>query len=77
MGPLFSCVFFLVKRVSLSPCYLVSMTHLLHPCPKKNNQVRLGFKLAAGLGEPWRWYGGTPQGCLLSMVLIVALYALV
>ena len=36
-------------------------------------QVRLRFKLAAGLGEPWcrEWW---PQGCPLSMVFIVALY---
>ena len=37
------------------------------------NQVRLRFKLAAGLGEPWCRDGGTPQGCPLSMVFIVAL----
>ena len=36
--------------------------------------VRLRFKLAAGLGEPWTWDGGIPQGCLLSMMFIVALY---
>ena len=34
------------------------------------SQVRLRFKLAAGLGEPWC----IPQGCPLSMVFIVALY---
>ena len=27
-------------------------------------QVRLRFKLAAGLGEPWCRDGGIPQGCL-------------
>ena len=32
------------------------------------------FKLAAGLGEPWCWGGGSPQGCPLSMVFIVALH---
>ena len=37
-------------------------------------QVRLRFKLAAGLGEPWTRDGGIPQGCPLSMVFIVALY---
>ena len=36
--------------------------------------VRLRFKLAAGLGGPWCWDGGIPQGCPLSMVIIVALY---
>ena len=39
-----------------------------------HSQVRLRFKLAAGLGEPWCRDGGIPQGCLLSMVFIVALY---
>ena len=32
------------------------------------------FKLASGLGEPWTRDGGIPQGCLLSMMFIVALY---
>ena len=36
--------------------------------------IRLRFKLAAGLGEPWCRDGGIPQGCPLSMVFIVALY---
>ena len=36
--------------------------------------VRLRFKLACGLGSPWTRDGGIPQGCLLSMVFIVALY---
>ena len=36
--------------------------------------VRLRFKLAAGLGEPWTRDGGIPQGCPLSMMFIVALY---
>ena len=39
-----------------------------------HGQVRLRFKLAAGLGEPWCRDGGIPQGCPLSMVFIVALY---
>ena len=39
-----------------------------------HSQVRLGFKLAAGLGEPWCRDGGIPQGCPLSMVFIVALF---
>ena len=38
------------------------------------HQVRLRFKLAAGLGEPWCRDGGIPQGCPLSMIFIVALY---
>ena len=39
-----------------------------------HSQVRLRFKLAAGLGEPWCRDGGVPQGCPSSMVFIVALY---
>ena len=39
-----------------------------------HSQVRLRFKLAAGLGEPWCRDGGKPQGCPLSMVFTVALY---
>ena len=39
-----------------------------------HSQVRLRFKLAAGLGAPWCRDGGMPQGCPLSMVFIVALY---
>ena len=39
-----------------------------------HGQVRLGFKLAAGLGESWCRDGGIPQGCPLSMVFIVALH---
>ena len=38
--------------------------------------VRLRFKLAAGLGQPWTRDGGIPQGCPLSMMFIVALYLL-
>ena len=37
-------------------------------------RVRLRFKLAAGLGEPWCRDGGIQQDCPLSMVFIVALY---
>ena len=37
-------------------------------------RVRLRFKLAAGLGEPWCRDGGIPQGCPLSEVFIVAFY---
>ena len=37
-------------------------------------QVRLRFKLVAGLGEPWTRDGGIPQGCPLSTMFIVALY---
>ena len=36
-----------------------------------HSQVRLRFKLAAGLGEPWCRDGGIHQGCPLSMVFIV------
>ena len=36
--------------------------------------VRLRFKLASGLGEPWTRDGGIPQGCPFSMMFIVSLY---
>ena len=36
--------------------------------------VRLRFKLASGLGEPWTRDGSIPQGCPLSMMFIVALF---
>ena len=36
--------------------------------------VRLRFKLASGLGEPWTRDGGIPQGCPFSMMFTVALY---
>ena len=39
-----------------------------------HSHVRLRFKLAAGLGQPWTSDGGIPQGCPLSMMFIVALY---
>ena len=39
-----------------------------------HSSVRLWFKLAAGLGQPWTRDGGIPQGCPLSMMFIVALY---
>ena len=39
-----------------------------------HSHVRLHFKLAAGLGQPWTRDGGIPQGCPLSMMFIVALY---
>ena len=39
-------------------------------CFSFHGQVRLTFKLAAGLGEPWCRDGGIPQGCPLSMVFI-------
>ena len=37
-------------------------------------RVRLRFKLASGLGEPWTRDGEISQGCPLSMMFIVALY---
>ena len=37
-------------------------------------KVRLRFRLAVGLGEPWTKDGGIPQGCPLSMMFTVALY---
>ena len=43
-------------------------------CFSFHSQVRLRFKLAAGLGEPWCRDGGIPQGCPLSTVFKEALY---
>ena len=37
-------------------------------------RVRLRFRLASGLGQSWTRDGGTPQGCPLSMMFIVAFY---
>ena len=39
-----------------------------------HSHVRLRFKLSAGLGRPWTGDGCIPQGCLLSMMFVVALY---
>ena len=39
-----------------------------------HSNVRLSFKLASGLGEPWTRDEGVPQGCPLSVMFIVALY---
>ena len=39
-----------------------------------HSSVRLRFKLAAGLVQPWTRDGGIPQGCPLCMMFIVALY---
>ena len=41
-----------------------------------HSHVRLRFKLADGLGEPWTRDDGIPQGCPLTMVFFVALYVL-
>ena len=38
--------------------------------------VRLHFKLTAGLAEPWTRDGGIPQGCPLSMMFVVAFHLL-
>ena len=40
-----------------------------------HREVRLRFKLAAGLGVAWTRDGSIPQGCHLRMFFIVALYA--
>ena len=45
-----------------------------HAYFESHGHVRLRFKLASGLGEPWTRGGGIPQGCPLSMMFIVALY---
>ena len=45
-----------------------------HACFEYHAHVRLRFKLASGLGEPWTRDGGIPLGCPLSMMFIVALY---
>ena len=39
-----------------------------------HSHVRLRFKLAAGLGQPWTRDGGILQRCPLRMMFIVALY---
>ena len=39
-----------------------------------HSHVRLRFKLAAGLGQPWTRDGGIPHGDLWSMIFIVTLY---
>ena len=44
-------------------------------CFSFHREVRLRFKLAAGLGAAWTRDGGILQGCPLRMVFIVALYA--
>ena len=44
------------------------------PIFEYHSHVRLRFKLAAGLGQPWTRDGGIPQSCPLSMMFIVALY---
>ena len=46
------------------------------PTFEYHSHVRLRFELAAGLGKPWTWDGGIPQGCTLSMKFIVALFLL-
>ena len=45
-----------------------------HAYFESHAHVRMRFKLASGLGEPWTRDGGIPQGCPLSMMFIVALY---
>ena len=45
-----------------------------HPYFEYHSHVRLRFKLAAGLGQPWTRDGGIPQVCPLSMMFIDALY---
>ena len=36
-----------------------------------HSHVRLRFKLAAGLGQPWTRDGGIPQGCPLRRCLLL------
>ena len=45
-----------------------------HAYSEYHAHVRLRFKLASGIGEPWTRDGGIPQGCSLSMMFIVAVY---
>ena len=45
-----------------------------HACLEYHAHVRLWFKLAAGLNEPWTRDGGTPQERTLSIMFTVALY---
>ena len=56
----------------LSSLYLAAWFR--HAYFEYHAHVRLRFKLAAGLGEPWTRDGGIRQGCLLSMMFVVALY---
>ena len=49
-------------------------TWFRHAYFEYHSHVRLRFKLAVGLGEPWTRDGRIPQGCPLSMMFIIALY---
>ena len=56
---------------SILDCVWVAWDYLIgfvRSCFSFHSQVRLRFKLAAGLGEPWCRDGGIHQGCPLSMV---------
>ena len=41
-----------------------------HACFEYNSHVRLRFKLASALGEPWTRDGGTPQECPISRIVV-------
>ena len=53
---------------------LVCLDGFRHAYFEYHAHVRLRFMLASGLGEPWTRDGGIPQGCPLSMMVIVVLY---
>ena len=55
-------------------CSLGLPSCLRHAYFECHAYVRLRFKLAAGLGQPWTRDGGIPQERPLSMMFIVALY---
>ena len=55
-----------VLRSSGLPCWF------RHAYFEYHSHVRLRFKLAAGLGQPWARDGGIPHRCPLSMMFIVA-----
>ena len=70
-----------VDRIILDRCILDRVLCSLglpgwfrHAYFEYHARVRLRFKLASGLGEPWTRDGGIPQGCPLSMMSTVALY---
>ena len=55
-------------------CSLGLLAWFRHTYFEYHARVRLRFKLASGLGEPWTRDGGIPQGCPSSMMFTVALY---
>ena len=71
-----SCILTLFIRVFwIGSCaVLTCKAGSVMPISSNHAHVRLRFKLAAGLGESRTRDGSVPQGCPLSMMIIVALY---